>query len=137
MNSCVLSSDFQLSEGFVTFSEQTDVACVNLTISVDTRVENDEELSMVINSTDLAVEILTERRLVRIIDQSTGKMKHQLLSLAFMYVQWNVRIKDTVRSAILSSVERLSSRRLKMNDCYGKGVQKYVPCWEVAPFSEG
>ena len=38
----------------------------------------------------------------------------------------------------MSSVERLSSsRRLKTNYCYGKGVQKNVLCWEVIPFSEG
>ena len=24
-----------------------------------------------------------------------------------------------------------------MNYCYGKGVQKFVLCWEVVPFSEG
>ena len=35
-------------------------------------------------------------------------------------IQWNLRIKDALGQAILSSVERLSSfRGLKMNDCYG------------------
>ena len=46
-------------------------------------------------------------------------------------LQWNLRIKDTLGPAILSSVERLSSsRRLKMNYCYGKGVQNCILCWE-------
>ena len=58
-----------------------------------------------------------------------------LLGLA---LQWNLWIKDTLEPAILSSVERLSSSwRLKMNYCYGKGVQKCVLYWEVVPFSEG
>ena len=53
-------------------------------------------------------------------------------------VQWNLRIKDTLGPVVLSYVERLSSsRRLKMNDCYEKGVQNCVLCWEVVPFSEG
>ncbi len=55
-----------------------------------------------------------------------------------MVIQWNLRIKDTLGSATLSSVERLSfSWRLKMYYCYGKGDQKSVPCREVVPFSEG
>ena len=47
----------------------------------------------------------------------------------------NSDIKDTLRPAILSLVERMSSFRI--NYCYGKGVQKCVLCWEVIPFSEG
>ena len=55
----------------------------------------------------------------------------------FLYIQWNLRIKDTLGAAILSSVERLSSSwRLKTNYCYGKGVQKCVLYWEVVPFPE-
>ena len=54
-----------------------------------------------------------------------------------MGVQWNLRIKDTLGPAILSTVEKFSSsQRLKMNYCYRKGVQKCVLCWEVVPFSE-
>ncbi len=42
-------------------------------------------------------------------------------------IQWNLRIKDTLGSATLSSVERLSfSQRLKMYYCYGKGVQQSI-----------
>ena len=53
-------------------------------------------------------------------------------------IQWNLQLKDTLGAAILSFFERLSSsRRLKMNYHYGKGVQKSVLCWEVVPFSEG
>ena len=38
----------------------------------------------------------------------------------------------------LSFAERLSSsRRLKINYCYGGGVKKSVLNWEVVPFSEG
>ncbi len=69
--------------------------------------------------------------------------------------QWNLRIKDTLGSATLSSVgevvffsllwERgpeecpllrgcLFLGRLKMYYCYGKGVQKSVLCREVVPF---
>ena len=53
-------------------------------------------------------------------------------------IQWNLRIRDTLGPAILSSVERLSSsRRVKMIYCYGKGVQNDVLCWEAVPFLEG
>ena len=50
-----------------------------------------------------------------------------------MLLQWNLQIKDTLGPAILSSVERLSSSwRLKMNYCYGKGVQNCILCLEVS-----
>ena len=54
-------------------------------------------------------------------------------------LKWNLQIKDTLEPAIiLSFVEKVSSSRiLKTNYCYRKGVRKGVLCWEVVPFSEG
>ena len=58
-------------------------------------------------------------------------------SVSVNTIQQNLSAKDTLGLAVLSSVERLSySRRLQMNYCNGKGVQKGSLCWEAVPFSE-
>ena len=66
--------DFEVSESLVTFSSQVDTACFNLTAFVDSRVENNEAISISLTSTDPAVQMLTDILLVVIVDQSTGKL---------------------------------------------------------------
>ena len=72
------------------------------------------------------------------LDQVVHQVCLTLYTLLWLLIQWNLRIKDTLGPAIVSSVERLSSSyTLKMNYYYGKGVQNCVLCLEVASISEG
>lgn len=50
------------------------MVCVNATAKADDRVEEIESVSVVLSSLDSAVEILNDRILVTIIDNSTGDL---------------------------------------------------------------